>query len=69
MNGVSAKNIQFIIATHSPIIISSCKAGNLILIDDKQEVGYLKDAYGYSVNDVFELCQGRWKKSIRLNIK
>lgn len=51
-------NMQFIIATHSPIIISSCKAGNLILIDDKQEVSYLKDAYGYSVNDVLELCQG-----------
>lgn len=51
-------NIQFIIATHSPIIISSCKAGNLILIDNKQEVSYLKDAYGYSVNDVLALCQG-----------
>lgn len=51
-------NIQFIIATHSPIIISACKGGNLILIDGKQEVSYLKDAYGYSVNDVLELCQG-----------
>lgn len=51
-------NVQFIIATHSPIIISSCKEGNLILIDQEQEVTYLKDAYGYSVNDVLELCQG-----------
>jgi predicted ATP-binding protein involved in virulence len=51
-------NVQFIIATHSPIIISSCKKGNLILIDDNQEVTYLKNAYGYSVNDVLELCQG-----------
>lgn len=51
-------NIQFIIATHSPIIISSCKQGNLILIDDKQEITYLKNAYGYSVKDVLELCQG-----------
>jgi hypothetical protein len=30
----------------------------LILIDDNQEVTYLKNAYGYSVNDVLELCQG-----------
>lgn len=60
-------NIQFIIATHSPIIISSCKAGNLILIDNKQEVSYLKDAYGYSVNDVLELCQG--SSDVLKNIK
>ena len=60
-------NIQFIIATHSPIIISSCKAGNLILIDDKQEIRYLKDAYGYSVNDVLELCQG--SSDVLKNIK
>ena len=60
-------NIQFIIATHSPIIISSCKAGNLILIDDKQDVSYLKNAYGYSVNDVLELCQG--SSDVLKNIK
>lgn len=50
--------VQFIIATHSPIIIASCKNGNLILIDDKQKVTYLADAYGYTVKDVLELCQG-----------
>ncbi len=50
--------IQFIIATHSPIIISSCKDANLIHIDDMHQVTYLGDAYGYSVNDVLELCQG-----------
>ena len=60
-------NIQFIIATHSPIIISSCKACNLILIDDKQEINYLKEAYGYSVNDVLELCQG--SSDVLKNIK
>ena len=51
-------NIQFIIATHSPIIISSCKKSNLVLIDDDQNIKYLEDAYGYSVNDVLELRQG-----------
>ena len=60
-------NIQFIIATHSPIIISSCKAANLILIDNEQKVSYLKDAYGYSVNDVLELCQG--SSDVLKNIK
>ncbi len=60
-------NIQFIIATHSPIIISSCKKGNLILIDGEQKVTYLKNAYGYSVNDVLELCQG--SSDVLKNIK
>lgn len=60
-------NIQFIIATHSPIIISSCKRGNLILIDGEQKVTYLKNAYGYSVNDVLELCQG--SSDVLKNIK
>lgn len=60
-------NIQFIIATHSPIIISACKSCNLILIDNKQKISYLKDAYGYSVNDVLELCQG--SSDVLKNIK
>lgn len=50
-------NIQFIVATHSPIIISSCKNENLILIKDNQEIKYLPNAYGYSVEDVLELRQ------------
>lgn len=50
-------NIQFIVATHSPIIISSCKNENLILIKENQEIKYLPNAYGYSVEDVLELRQ------------
>lgn len=50
-------NIQFIVATHSPIIISSCKNENLILIKDTQKIKYLPNAYGYSVEDVLELRQ------------
>ena len=50
-------NIQFIVATHSPIIISSCKNENLILIKGNQEIKYLPNAYGYSVEDVLELRQ------------
>lgn len=50
-------NIQFIIATHSPIIISSCKDGNLIQIDENQNVNYLPNAYAYSVEDILEFRQ------------
>lgn len=50
--------MQFIVATHSPIIISSCKNGNLIRIDENQKILYLSDAYAYSVEDVLEFRQG-----------
>lgn len=50
--------IQFIIATHSPIIISSCKNGRLISLDANQNVSYLEDAFAYSITDVLELRQG-----------
>lgn len=45
-------NVQFIIATHSPIIISSCKDGKLTLIDDQQNVHYLENAYAYPIEDI-----------------
>lgn len=51
-------NIQFIIATHSSIIISSCKNGKLILIDGQQNISCLENAYAYSIEDVVELRQG-----------
>jgi hypothetical protein len=43
--------VQFIIATHSPIIISAAKEANLILLDDAGEVKYLPDCYGYEVEE------------------
>ena len=51
------ENVQFIIATHSPIVISSSKEANLILLDEKQQVTYLPDCYGYSVEDVLHYRQ------------
>ena len=59
---VTFPNVQFIIATHSPIVISSCKNGNLIRVGDAQEVDYLPNAYGYSVEDVLQLRQGSGSK-------
>ncbi len=35
-------NIQFIAATHSPIIVSSCKKANIISIDGNQNVQYME---------------------------
>ncbi len=51
-------NIQFILATHSPIVISSCKNEQLLMIAEDQDVIYLEDAYGYSVQDVLNFRQG-----------
>lgn len=46
------ENVQFLIATHSPIVISSAREANLILLDEKQSVTYLPECYGYAVEDV-----------------
>ncbi len=54
-------NIQFILVTHSPIVISSCKNEHLILIDEEQKY-YLENAYGYSVQDVLNFRQGTAEK-------
>ena len=51
-------NIQFIVATHSPILISSCKNEYLIHIDQEHQVTYPTTVYGYSVDDVVEFVQG-----------
>ena len=51
-------NIQFIVATHSPILISSCKDEYLIHIDENHQVTYPATVYGYSVDDVIEFVQG-----------
>ena len=49
--------VQFIIATHSPIVISASKEANLILLNGAQEVSYLPDCYGYEVEDVLRYRQ------------
>ena len=45
-------NIQFIAATHSPIIVSSCKDANIINLDENGNVRYITDSYAFSVNDI-----------------
>lgn len=50
--------IQFIIATHSPIVISSAKGARLINLEERGLVSYSNEAYGYNVADVLDLKQG-----------
>lgn len=51
------EKVQFIIATHSPIVISASKEANIVLLDNEQEVNYLPDCYGYEVEDVLRFRQ------------
>ena len=54
-------NVQFIAATHSPILIASCKDGQLIRVEN-DEVTYDASGYGMEVNDV--LCSTQHSKDI-----
>lgn len=46
------ENVQFIIATHSPIVISSAKRARIIEISQDHKVIYHPVSYGYSVEDI-----------------
>ena len=50
-------SVQFIVATHSPIVLSSAKDSRLIFMTSPNEVEILENAYGINVNDVLELRQ------------
>lgn len=50
--------VQFIIATHSPIVISSVKDARIIKLIDLKTTEVLEPAYGYTTDDVLELRQG-----------
>ena len=50
-------NIQFIIATHSPIIISSAKDTRILRVSPDQEVCDMGNSYANHVNDVIDLIQ------------
>lgn len=51
-------NIQFLAATHSPIIVSSCKNANIISIDKDQRIQYITDSYAFSVNEILKTMLG-----------
>lgn len=58
--------VQFIAATHSPSIISSCKEGNIILVSPSHEIKYLSSYYGNTVNDVLDSCLGSMEQPQRV---
>ena len=67
-------NVQFIAATHSPIIVSSCKNANIISIDENQNIRYIGDSYAFSVNEVCfsekfirKPCRIVWRRTSKSN--
>lgn len=50
-------NIQFIIASHSPIILASVKSGLIIDVGDIQDISYREPAYGLDINDTLRQVQ------------
>jgi len=50
--------VQFIIATHSPVILSSANDAALFLMSDPNNIIRVPNAYGYTINEVLTLRQG-----------
>ena len=46
--------VQFIVTTHSPIVVASCKDENIILLHQNDENKYRKTLEGWQVDDVLE---------------
>lgn len=59
-------NVQFIAATHSPIIVSSCKNANIICIDEEQDVRYIGDSYAFSVNEIMRDMLGYYMRPAKI---
>lgn len=49
--------VQFIAATHSPILIASCQDGQLIRVEN-DKIFYDTSGYGMEINDVLRSAQG-----------
>lgn len=58
-------------ATHSPIIVSSCKNANIISIDENQNIRYIGYSYAFFVNEVCfnekfvrKPCRIAWRRKV-----
>jgi predicted ATP-binding protein involved in virulence len=51
-------NVQFIITTHAPIVISSCKNAAIMSIESSQQAKPIEPVYGYDIQDVIQHTQG-----------
>lgn len=60
-------NVQFIAATHSPIIVSSCKDANIISVGMEQEVQYIGDSYAFSVNEILRDMLGYYMRPAKVD--
>ncbi len=54
----SFPSFQIIVATHSPMVISSAKDAHIIKLENSSIVTYLPEAYGMATDDILELRQG-----------
>lgn len=61
-------NIQFIAATHSPIIVSSCKDATIIRVNGNEEVKYLPDAYAYTVDEILRDMLGKYIRPEKIDM-
>ena len=52
--------VQFIIATHSPIILSSANGAALYLMKSPNDVHLIDNVYGYNISDILTLPQGTY---------
>ena len=59
-------NVQFIVTTHSPIIVSSCKNANIISIDENQNIRYIGDSYAFSVNEILRNMFGCYTRPAKV---
>lgn len=59
-------NVQFIAATHSPIIVSSCQNASIISIDEKQHIRYIDDSYAFSVNEILRDMLGYYQRPAKI---
>ena len=50
--------VQFIVATHSPIVLSSAKDASLMLMTSPNNIERIQSVYGYNIDDVLSLPQG-----------
>ena len=49
--------VQFIVATHSPIVISSAENASILRMLSPDKLEQLPNVYGYNTGDVLELTQ------------
>ena len=51
-------NVQFIVTTHAPIVIASCKDADILSIESSQLAKPIDPVYGYDIQDVIQHTQG-----------